>query len=61
METFHLDKTTNIDTLSLTDGFTIFGDTLNTSGSGSPTILKKHYSRFTFKGTDSSDLLYINK
>ena len=54
----HLDGTANIDTLSLTDGFTYNGVTLNTSGSSSD-HLEVTGSGFTFKGTDSSDLFTL--
>ena len=54
----HLDGTANIDTLSLTDGFTYNGVTFNTSGSSSD-HLEVTGSGFTFKGTDSSDLFTL--
>ena len=54
----HLDGTANIDTLSLTDGFTYNGVTFNTSGSSSD-HLSITGSGFTFKSTDSSDLFTL--
>tara|TARA_Y100001937_G_scaffold32213_1_gene46025 strand:- start:128 stop:1123 length:996 start_codon:yes stop_codon:yes gene_type:complete len=54
----HLDGIANIDTLSLTDGFTYNGVTLNTSGSSSD-HLEVTGSGFTFKSTDSSDLFTL--
>ena len=53
-----IDGTANIDTLSLTDGFTYNGVTFNTSGSASPaTNLSVTASNFDFKSTNSSDLV----
>ena len=54
----HLDGIANIDTLSLTDGFTYNGVTFNTSGSSSD-HLSITGSGFTFKSTDSSDLFTL--
>ena len=53
-----IDGTANIDTLSLTDGFTYNGVTFNTSGSASPaTNLSVTASNFDFNSTNSSDLV----
>ena len=54
----HLDGTANIDTLSLTDGFTYNNVTFNTSG-GSSDHLSITGSKFTLKATDSSDLFTL--
>ena len=54
----HLDGTANIDTLSLTDGFTYNSVTFNTSGSSSD-HLEVTGSGFTFKSTDSTDLFTL--
>ena len=54
----HLDGTANIDTLSLTDGFTYNNVTFNTTG-GSSNHLSVTGSAFTFKATDSSDLFTL--
>ena len=54
----HLDGTANIDTLSLTDGFTYNNVTFNTTG-GSSNHLSTTGSAFSFKATDSSDLFTL--
>jgi len=54
----HLDGIANIDTLSLTDGFTYNSVTFNTSGSSSD-HLEVTGSGFTFKSTDSTDLFTL--
>ena len=52
----HIDGTANIDTLSLTDGFTYNGVTFNTSGSNHLSISG---SSFDFKATNSDNLFTL--
>ena len=55
-----IDGTANIDTLSLTDGFTYNGVTFNTSGSASPaTSLEITGSQFDLKATNSENLFTL--
>lgn len=55
----HLDGTANIDTLSLTDGFTYNGVTLNTSGSGAATGLQVTGSNFQFRANNPDNLFTL--
>ena len=55
----HLDGTANIDTLSLTDGFTYNGVTLNTSGSGAATGLQVTGSNFEFRANNPDNLFTL--
>ncbi len=55
----HLDGTANIDTLSLTDGFSYNGVTLNTSGSGAATGLQVTGSNFEFRANNPDNLFTL--
>ena len=55
----HLDGTANIDTLSLTDGFTYNGVTFNTSGSGAATGLQVTGSNFQFRANNPDNLFTL--
>ena len=54
----HLDGT-NIDELSITDGFTYNGVTLNTSGSGAASSLSVTGSQFDFKANNPDNLFTL--
>ena len=55
----HLDGTANIDTLSLSDGFTYNGVSLNTSGSGAATGLQVTGSNFEFRANNPDNLFTL--
>jgi|TARA_B100001094_G_scaffold238843_1_gene234322 hypothetical protein len=55
----HLDGTANIDTLSLTDGFTYNGVSFNTSGSGAATGLQVTGSNFQFRANNPDNLFTL--